>query len=139
MRTIVRSGSTILALIFLSAPITVCAQDIDRPIGKAVPVAVSALVAANVADLVTTHQALAAGAVENVPWMRGSSLKRSIIVGAEMAGYVWLARKVAPRHPKLVVGVTYVLTAVTTGISIRNYHVKQQQLTGMYHAGVMTQ
>ncbi len=114
-----------MALILVSAPITAYAQDTERPISRAVPVAVSALVAANVVDLVTTHQALEAGAREMTPWMRGSSLKRSIIVGAEMAGYVWLARKVAPRHPKLVVGVSYALAAVTTAVSIQNHRVRR--------------
>lgn len=106
--------SLVLAFVILSASPSF-AQSLKLP--------TVAFIAAQAADLHSTHVALAAGAHEENPVMNTSNAGRIAVKAAGSAGVVFLSRKLAKRHPKAAVLFLVSGTVVTSAVAVHNYRI----------------
>ena len=112
---------TILSLLLL-APIFVeaaCAEPLKIPQGL--------FVAANIADLHSTHQAVRSGrGIEaNAIMGDGTGARAIAIKSVGVVGVVWLTDKLATHRPRLARVTLYTLSAVIAGVSYRNYRISR--------------
>ena len=112
---------TILSLLLL-APIFVeaaCAEPLKIPQGL--------FIAANVADLHSTHQAVRSGrGIEaNAIMGDGTGARAIALKSASTVGVLFLTERLAKRRPRLARVTLYTLTGVIAGVSARNYRISR--------------
>ena len=112
---------TILSLLLL-APVFIqaaCAEPLKIP--------QSVFIAANVADLHSTHQAVSSGRGREANWIMGdgTGARTIAIKSAGVVGVLWLTNKLDKQSPVLARITLYSLTAVVAGVSYRNYRISR--------------
>jgi len=87
---------------------------------------ITAVIAGNVADLVSTEIALSRGGVHEVNPLMQTTARRVAAKAGATAFTVWAVKRIAPKSPKVAAVVGYSLGAVMGGIAVRNYRVMQE-------------
>ncbi len=107
----------LLPVLVLASPQTTSAQRLALPTG--------AFLAAQVADLATTHQAIASGrGAEANGAMQGSDGKRVAMKAGMSAGVVGLTQLLAHKgHPTAAKVMLWSMTAVVSSVSVHNARV----------------
>ena len=112
-----------LALAFSLAGLA-CLSLIGCASSGSLKLAQGAYLAANVADLHSTHQAHQAGAVEGNPLIGDTWLTWTLAKTAGTVGVWWLGTQAEKRgHQQVAVVITTVVTVVTAIVSGRNYSI----------------
>ena len=85
------------------------------------------LIAAQSADLVSTHHALNTGrGYESNTLMQGSDSKRVAMKAATTAGTIWLMQKLSQSHPKAAQVTLYALSGTIGLIAVRNAQIARR-------------
>jgi hypothetical protein len=111
-----------LAKDFISAGVVLLCLLLSSPAFAQSPTKL--IIAANVADLVSTEIAVQrANVAESNPIMGQSSAQRIAVKAAGTALQVWMVRKLEPRHPKIAKGVGVGAAVLFGGVTIHNLRV----------------